>query len=166
MVQLGRTIAFYQAFFQQGGGGWLCANDVSVPRKVTPGLPKWNFFVQCPGLIFLAARWSGPAASASIFSVCLDYILRVCKSQWGSFRNEPHSLSGKASLVSICATILFLRSWHVYFPLESECRGKSCVEWEHVSENGILCFLPCILLLYKDWIWTNYCKLSRTSLEQ
>ena len=33
------------------------------------------FFVQCPGLIFLAARLSGPAASASIFSVCLDYIL-------------------------------------------------------------------------------------------
>ena len=43
------------------------------------------FFVQCPGLIFLAARWSGPAASASIFSVCLDYILRVCQSLWDSF---------------------------------------------------------------------------------
>ena len=38
------------------------------------------------------------------------------------------SLSGKASLVSISATILFLRSWHVYFPLEFEFRGKSCVE--------------------------------------
>ena len=23
------------------------------------------------------------------------------------------------------------------------------------------CFLPCILLLYIEWIWTNYCKLSR-----
>ena len=38
------------------------------------------------------------------------------------------SLSGKASLVSISATILFLRSWHFYFPLEFEFRGKSCVE--------------------------------------
>ena len=38
------------------------------------------------------------------------------------------SLSGKASLVSISAAILFLRSWHVYFPLEFEFRGKSCVE--------------------------------------
>ena len=28
------------------------------------------------------------------------------------------SLSGKASLVSISAAILFLRSWHVYFPLQ------------------------------------------------
>ena len=57
------------------------------------------------------------------------------------------SLSGKASLVSISAAILFLRSWHVYFPLEFEFRGKRCVEWEHVGENGISCFLPCILLL-------------------
>ena len=43
------------------------------------------FFVQCPGFIFLAARWSGPAASASIFSVCLDCILRVFQSLWDSF---------------------------------------------------------------------------------
>ena len=56
-----------------------------IPRKVIPGLPGSNFFVQCPGIIFLAARWSGPAQSASIFSVCLDYILRVCKSLWDSF---------------------------------------------------------------------------------
>ena len=34
------------------------------------------------------------------------------------------SLSGKASLVSISPAILFLRSWHVYFPLEFEFRGK------------------------------------------
>ena len=33
-------------------GGWLWANDVSVPRKVTPGLPGWIFFVECLGLIF------------------------------------------------------------------------------------------------------------------
>ena len=38
------------------------------------------------------------------------------------------SQSGKASLVSIFAAILFLRSWYVYFPLEFEFRGKSCVE--------------------------------------
>ena len=71
------------------------------------------------------------------------------------------SLSGKASLVSISAAILFLRSWHVYFPLEFEFRGKSCVEWERVGENGISCLLPYILLLYIEWIWTNCCKLSR-----
>ena len=44
-----------------------------------------DFFVQCPGLIFLAARWSGPATSASIFSAILDYILRVCQSLRDSF---------------------------------------------------------------------------------
>ena len=71
------------------------------------------------------------------------------------------SLFGKPSLVSISAAILFLRSWHVYFPLEFEFRGKSCVEREHGGENGISCLLPCILLLYIEWIWTNYCKLSR-----
>ena len=38
------------------------------------------------------------------------------------------SLSGKASLVSISAAILFLRSCHVYFPLEFEFRGKICVK--------------------------------------
>ena len=38
------------------------------------------------------------------------------------------SLSEKASLVSISAAILFLRSWLVYFSLEFEFRGKSCVE--------------------------------------
>ena len=67
----------------------------------------------------------------------------------------------RGHLLSISAAILFLRSWHVYFALEFEFRGKSCVEWEHVGENGISCFLPCILLLYIEWIWTNYCKLSR-----
>ena len=71
------------------------------------------------------------------------------------------SLSGKASLVSISAAILSLRSWHVYFPLECVFLGKSCVEWEHVGENGISRLLPCISLLYIEWIWTNYCKLSR-----
>ena len=62
------------------------------------------------------------------------------------------SLSGKASLVSTSVSILFLRSWHVYFPLEFKFRGKSCVEREHGGEDGILCLLPCILLLYIERI--------------
>ena len=57
------------------------------------------------------------------------------------------SLSRKASLDSVSAAILLLRSWHVYFPLEFEFRGKRCVEREHDGENGISCLLPCILLL-------------------
>ena len=58
------------------------------------------------------------------------------------------SLSGKAPLVSISAPILFPRSWHVYFPLEFEFRGKSCVKREHGGDDGISCLLTCILLLY------------------
>ena len=55
----------------------------------------------------------------------------------GLFGLHPSSLSksagfaflfGKASLVSISAAILLLQSWHVYFLLECEFRGKSCVE--------------------------------------
>ena len=65
----------------------------------------------------------------------------------GLFGLYPSSLSKSVGFVSLSAAILFLRSWHVYFPLEFEFRGKSCVEWEHVSENGTSCFLPCILLL-------------------
>ena len=38
---------------------------------------------------------------------------------------------------------------------------KVAVEWGHGGEDGISCLLPCILLLYIEWIWTNYCKLSR-----
>ena len=74
---------FYQVFFQQGRvalGKWCIG-----PQKGHLRTPWVEFFVQCPGLIFLAALWSGPAASASIFSVCLDYILRVCLSLWDSF---------------------------------------------------------------------------------
>ena len=81
---LGRTTAFYQVFFQQGRvalGKWCIG-----PQKGHPRTPAgWSFFVQFPGLIFSAWRWSGPATSASMFSVFLDYILRVCQSFLDSF---------------------------------------------------------------------------------
>ena len=38
-------------------------------------------------------------------------------------------------MVSISAAILFLLSWHVYFPLEFEFRGKGCVLNEKVVLN-------------------------------
>ena len=77
-----------------------------------------GFFLYSAQASFSWARWSGPATSESIFSAFLDYIVRVfC---------GIHFLSGKASLVSIYAAILLLRSWHVYFLLEFEFRGKSC----------------------------------------
>ena len=49
-------------------------------ERSTQDIQDGFFFVQCPGLIFLATRWSGPAASASIFSAILDYIIvKVCR---------------------------------------------------------------------------------------
>ena len=80
---LGRTIAFYQVFFPAGKGGFGQMMYRSPERSPQDSRDRL-FFVQCPGLIFLAARWSGLAASASIFSLCLDYILRVCQSLWDS----------------------------------------------------------------------------------
>ena len=71
------------SIFPAGEGA--LGNDVSVPRKVTSELPEWIVFVQCSGLIFLVARWSGHATSASMFSVFLDNILRVYQSLWDSF---------------------------------------------------------------------------------
>ena len=77
------TIALDQMYFQQG---WLPLVKLCIsPKKDQPRTPGRDFFVQCPGLIFLAARWSGPATSASIFSAFLDYILRVCQSLRDSF---------------------------------------------------------------------------------
>ena len=111
------------------------------------------FFVQCPSLIFLAARWSGPATSATIFSAFWDYILRVCQSLRDSF-----FYLGKLH-------------WFLYLLLLSYYYDpdmfifRCCVEWKHGGETGISCLLPCILLLYIEWIWTNYCKLSRNFVE-
>ena len=137
--------------------GWLWANDVSVPRKVTSGLPGRIFFCTVPRPHFLGRALIWP----SYFG---EHVLRLFVLYPSNLSKSVGfvSLSEKASLVSISAAILFLRSWHVYFPLEFEFHGKNCVEWEHVGENGISCFLPCILLLYIEWIWTNY---HETSLE-
>ena len=137
---LGRTVAFYQVFFQQGRvalGKWCIG-----PLKGHPRTPGMEFFCTVPRLHFLgrALIWPG-CFGERILGVFGLYSSSLSKSVGFV------SLSGKASLVSISAAILFLRSWHVYFPLEFEFRGKSCVEWEHVGENGTSCFLPCILLL-------------------
>ena len=137
MVRLGRTVAF------SGRGGWLWANDVSVPRKGHLGTPGMDFFCTAPRCHFLGRTliWHGYFG---------EHVLNLFGLYPSSLSKSLGfvSLSGKASLVSISAAILFLRSWHVYFPLEFEFRGKRCVEREHGGENGISCLLPCILLLY------------------
>ena len=136
-------------------GGWLWANDVSVPRKVTPGLPGSNFFVQCPGLIFLAARWSGPAASASTFSVCLDYILRVCQSLWDSFLYLENFIGFYICCYPFSTIMACLFSVGVRISWKELCWMRACRRKWH------LVFPTLHIIIEKEWIWTNCCKLSR-----
>ena len=123
--------------------GWLWANQWCIgPQKGHLRTPGMDFFctVLRPHFPGRALIWPG----------CFgEHILGLFGLYPSSLSKSVRfaSLSGKASLLSISDAILFLRSWHVYFALEFEFRGKSCVEWEHVGENGTSCFLPCILLL-------------------
>ena len=80
---LGRTIVFYQVFFPAGEGGFGQMMYRSPERS--PQDSRDGFFLQCPDLIFLAACWSSPGTSVSMFLVFLDYILRVCQSLCDSF---------------------------------------------------------------------------------
>ena len=79
----------FQVFFQQGRvalGKWCIGPQKG--RLRTPGI---NFFCTVPRPHFLgrALIWPGcfgqPATQANIFSICLDYTLRVCQSLWDSF---------------------------------------------------------------------------------
>ena len=56
-------------------------------------------------------------------------------------------LSGKASLVSISAAILLLRSWHVYFLWEFEFREKVVLNESMAAKMASSCLLPCIIVL-------------------
>ena len=77
-------------------------------------VPRPHFFGQ-------ALIWPGCFGEHILGHVCLDYILRVCQNLWDSF-----FLSGKASLVSISAAILFLRFWHVYFVKKVVLNERAC----------------------------------------
>ena len=94
----------------------------SVPRKVTSGLPGWIFLYSAQASFSWPrvdlARLLRRAYSRSVWIIFFEFV-KVCGIRFSIW---------KASLVSISATILFLRSWHFYFPLEFEFRGKSCVE--------------------------------------
>ena len=72
-------------------GGWLWANDVSVPRKVTPGLPGWIFLYSAQASFSWPrvdlARLLRRACSRS-FSITSFEFVKVCRirfSIWESF---------------------------------------------------------------------------------
>ena len=144
---LGRTIAFYQVFFQQvrlALGKWCIGPQRGHPR--TPGM---DIFCTVPRPHFLGRTLIWPGYFGEHVLGLLDYILRVCQSLWNSFL-----YLGKLHWFLYLLLSYFLWSWHVYFRLEFKFRVKSCVEREHGSKDGISCLLPCILLLCIEWTWT------------
>ena len=119
---LGRTIAFYQVFFQQGRVAFGQMMYRSLERS--PQDSRDGIFLHSA-----QASFSWPRVDQARL-LRGEHILGLFGLYPSSLSKSVGfvSLSGKASLVSISAAILFLRSWHVYFPLEFEFRGKSCVE--------------------------------------
>ena len=109
----------FQVFFQQGRVPLGCIG----PQKGRHRTPGMNFFCAVPRPHFLGRALIWPGCFG-------EHILGLFGLYPSSLSKSVGfvSLSGKASLVSISAAILFLLSWHVYFPLEFEFRGKSCVE--------------------------------------
>ena len=70
---------------------WLWANDVSVPRKVTSGLPGWNFLYTAQASFFWPrvdpARLLRRAYSRSVWIISFEFV-KVCEirfSIWESF---------------------------------------------------------------------------------
>ena len=114
-----------------------------------------------PGLIFLAARWFGPAASASVLSVCLDYILRVCQSLWDSF---PYLGKLHWFLFPLLSYFydpgMFIFRWGSNF-VEKLCWMRAC-RWKwHLVFPTLY-----IIIVYRVNLKKNTANYHETSLEQ
>ena len=79
------------SIFSAGRVGWLWANDVSVPRKVTSGLPGWNFLYSAQASFSWSrvrlARLLRRAYSRSVWIISFEFV-KVCGirfSIWESF---------------------------------------------------------------------------------
>ena len=141
---LGRTIAFYQVFFQQGRvalGKWCIG-----PQKGHPGLPRDGVFLYSSQASF---SWPG---------VDLARLLRwACSRSFGLYPSSLSksvglvSLSGKASWVSISAAILFLL--YFYDP------GMFVrISWKTVCWKGAWRrLLPCLKLMSVSYLVYYYC---------
>ena len=90
-----------------------------------------------PHLLGRALIWPGHFAELS--PEFLLYIFRVYQSLRREFVSPA---AGNASLVFISDAILFLRSQHVYLPLEVEFRGKRFIRKGAWRPRYIL---PCVL---------------------
>ena len=138
MVRLGRAIAFYQVFFQQGRvalGKWRISLQKGHPK--TPGM---DFFFYSAQASFSWPRVDlalplGRACSQSFGIISFEFV-KVCGirfSIWESFIG-----------FYICCYFIYT----ILACLFTVGVGKSCVKREHGGEEGISCLLPFILLLY------------------
>ena len=102
-----------------------------------------------PHLLGRALIWPGHFAELS--PEFLLYIFRVYQSLRREFVSPA---AGNASLVFISDAILFLRSQHVYLPLEVEFRGKRFIRKGHGGRDTS--YLVCYI------VWrVNLSKLSQ-----
>ena len=113
--------------------------------QATQGHPGWAWFVKCPGLICLAARWSGPATfGARSFGHFLDYTLRVWQSLLDLFL-----LLGKFHWFPYLRLSYFFEPSVLIYRWISNFMEKAMLQWERwrlrVDWDFISCLLPCVL---------------------
>ena len=158
MVLLGRTIAFFQVFFQRGRvalGKW-CIGPQKGCQKGHLRTPGMDFFLYSAQASFSwprvdLARLLRRAYSRSVWIVSFEFF-KVCGirfSIWESF------IGFYICCYAISTILVCLFSVGVRISWKKLCWMRACRRKWH------LVFPICILLLYIEWIWTNYCKLSR-----
>ena len=115
--------------------GWLWASDLSVPRKVTSGLPGWNFKYSAQASFsrprFDLARLLRRAYSRSVWILSFEFV-KVCGirfSTWESFIGFyiccylistilacPFSVGVRILWKKLCWMRACGRKWHLMFP--------------------------------------------------
>ena len=139
-------------YFQQGKVTLvkLCMTMYRSLENVTPGHPGWIWFVQCPGLIYLTARWSVPATPRKKFRPVWMYseFIKVCWIHffsWESFTGF-YILCYPISTIPDCLFTFRIRiSWK-----------KLCWKGSLAAKIPSYASYTLCITLYEGWIWSNY----------
>ena len=126
------------SIFPAGEGGFGQMAYQSPERSPQDSRDGFFFTVPRPHFLRRALIWPGHLGEHVL---SLLGLYPSCLSKSVGFV----SLSGKASLVSISAAILFIRSWHVYLPLELEkVVLKGSMAAKRASRVSYLLYYYCI----------------------
>ena len=126
-------------------GGWLWANDVLVPRKVTPGLRRDGVFLYSSQASFSRpgvdlARLLRRACSRSFWIISFEFV-KVCGIRFSIWESFIGFYICCYSISTILACLF-------------EFRGKSCVERENGASPTLSqineCLLPCIIYRFSQ----------------